>query len=226
MDFHYNGSDYAAVAFSETHPAITKKKAAFPSGSAATLKKPRDSKDLMERLSRAVSKGKAAGRTINPFLVGFSFDVKKANGDKIETEKLFDANGNEIETRHNFVRNIDTRQFLKLYPELLSRLFDMKAPGKLIFSLVLSELCAADGTDCIVLRHSAKYTFEKHGATRPISRATFYRGRKELIELGIIAEKSGDLFWINPAFIFNGNAVTFAERFIISQERLDSSECE
>jgi hypothetical protein len=219
MTFDYNSPEYAAVAFeSNFDPQPSTENQKTPR--TISVKKPhaKQGATLLEDLAFAVNKARIDGQPVNPFLVGFQFDVKKSNGDKIESEKIFDKDGREIETRHTTIRYTDTSQFLKIYPAMLSRMFEMKVPAKVVLSIVLNELRENDGKDFIYLKHTEKYMFEKNGVTKEVSRATFYRGINELIALGMIAKRGGDLFWINPAFMFNGNRVTFAQRFIVNHE--------
>lgn len=115
------------------------------------------------------------------------------------------------------MRYINQQQFLKIYPELLGKLFEMKAAGIQMLAIVLNALRECDGQDLLRLRWDEVQAF-KDGKPIKLSRAGFYRGIGELECLKIIAKKGNDLFWINPSFIFNGNRVTFAQRLVAKHE--------
>lgn len=214
--FDYNAPDYAATAFtaSESAPPEAKRKA---SARPTAVLRRKVSPTLVEDFAATVVKAKADGLELNPFLCGFEFDIRKGNGDQIETEQIFDADGKPVETRHTTVRYIDQQQFLKIYPELLGKLFEMKTAGIQMLAIVLNALRECDGQDLLRLRWDEVQVF-KDGKPIKLSRAGFYRGIGELECLKIIAKKGNDLFWINPSFIFNGNRVTFAQRLVAKHE--------
>lgn len=212
--FDYNATDYAAIAFSdsESTPPEAKTKAKASARATAVLR-PKVSPMLVEDFAATILKAKAEGVELNPFLYGFEFDIRKGNGDKIETEQVFDADGNPVETRHTLVRYIDQQQFLKIYPELLGKMFEMTTAGIQVLAIVFNDLRENDGKDVIRLHWNEAHTF-KNGKPVKMSRSSFYRGVSELEGLEIIRKKGDDLFWINPSFVFNGNRVTFAQRLV------------
>ena len=125
MIHDYNSIDYAEkIGLFDDQEQKAKKKAKLAQPTAKLRKRPRASNEgIFDRLTEAIMEAKLNGKFVNPFLVGFQFDIKKANGDLIETEKIYNEDGEELETRHNCVRYIDRAKFVKIYPSLLSPLF-------------------------------------------------------------------------------------------------------
>ncbi|MFU9139239.1 replication protein [Erwinia tasmaniensis] len=51
-----------------------------------------------------------------------------------------------------------------------------------------------------------------------ISESTYYRGMKELVNKGFIAEKTvQNSYFINPDFIFNGDRLSFVKSYILAK---------
>jgi hypothetical protein len=220
MSIDYNTPEYAAVVFDAANlPDEPKKATKTTKAKSSAVLRPSVSPTLIEDFAATVVKAKNEGIDLNPFLCGFQFDVKKSNGDKIETEKYFDKAGKEIETRHTTIKYVDKKQFLKIYPEILGAMFELNKDGVRLLAIVLNALRECDGQDFLRLRWDEKHIF-KGGDCKPVklSRTGFYRGMDELARLKIIAKKGDDLFWINPNFIFNGNRITFAQRFVLKHE--------
>jgi AraC-like DNA-binding protein len=64
------------------------------------------------------------------------------------------------------------------------------------------------GKDVVYLSYSASAT------ALNISRSTFSRGLKELIEKRFLAAQPGPgLYWVNPDFIWNGDRLTFVKEY-------------
>lgn len=203
-------------------PKITKKSKVTFEKTTKKKAKAANSEQLFSEKALAIAACKAAGKEINPFLYGLEFDIKKSNGEKLESEKVFDCDGNQIETRHSVIKLVDTSKFVKIYPEMLAHFFDLSSTGKNVLALVFQEIQENDGKDTICLPFNEECTFVKKGEIRKMSRATFYRGISELVELNFIARsKVSNNYFINPNFIFNGNRVTFCQTFIMRNLKQD-----
>ncbi|WP_235421108.1 replication protein [Erwinia oleae] len=51
-----------------------------------------------------------------------------------------------------------------------------------------------------------------------ISESTYYRGMKELLNKGFIAETTvQNSYFINPAFIFNGDCLSFVKSYVLTK---------
>lgn len=171
---------------------------------------------LFSELDEEVKRRMEEGQDVNPFLAGFNFETKKANGEKIDTDKIFDSEGVEVETRHSIVRHMDKNAFIKVFPELLGKFFDLSNAGKQMLIIIFNELQKADNNDRVYLNFRNEYEFVKNGETKTIKKSTFYRGVNELKAAGIIAESANQyIFFINPNYMFNGNRMTFAKSFVM-----------
>jgi len=54
----------------------------------------------------------------------------------------------------------------------------------------------------------------------PISEATFYRGMKELVEKGFLAESmSTGLYFVNPDYLWNGDRLAFVKEYRLKRTR-------
>lgn len=103
---------------------------------------------------------------------------------------------------------IDSEKFAKVYLDGVSRTFDLKSAARKVFSVIL-QVCGKD-TDSIYLNFMVA---EQHGSD--LSKATFMRGMRELIEKGFIAESVfPHQFWINVHLFFNGDRVKFITEYV------------
>lgn len=215
----YNSALYAAKAFEESITDTNENKEK-KGGSKAVIKRDKYiSPTLMEDFVEAVAKAKQKNEPLNPFLTGFEFDIVKANGDKIETDAVFDDQGRKVETRHTTIKYVDKSQFLKIYPSMLGAIIDMNKSGVRMFGIVLNRLRENDGKDFINLRWDDGHLLPctEGPVAISMSRSDFYRGVSELERLKILAKRDPDHFFINPSFIFNGNRITFCQRFIMKE---------
>jgi len=224
---NYNSEELLNKIFTDNNDSLNpyepkNKKRSAPT---KTLKKPNKSQspeDMFSKLAASIMICRAEGREPNPFLHGFEFDVKKSNGDRLETETLFDENGNQIETRHNIIKLTDSDKFIKIYPDVLSKFFDLSNAGKCLLVVVFNEIQKNDGKDFIYLSYTEKYQFVKNNELRTIGKNSYYRGVEELIQFDIIARSSNkNIFFINPRHIFNGNRITFCQTFILRNSKLE-----
>lgn len=156
----------------------------------------------------------------NPFLNGFRVPVRgrKQSVSTNETLGIVDmqtgiVQGGGVElVQRTFV---DSEQFLKVFRAQIGFLFGLSAPAIKVLAVAWIEAGGKDSAnrDYILLsEHIAADHAAQNGHT--ISRATFFRGRKELIERGIIApSREAGRYWINPAVFYNGDRVTLVQHF-------------
>lgn len=111
-------------------------------------------------------------------------------------------------------RSVDDEQFVKLFTQNIALTFSLKAAGIKAFSVLAFALQKAIRTDRVTLdMYLIEEFLEDHADRDPplkLSESTFMRGLRELEKSQIIAKtkKRGDYF-INPAFVFNGDRVAF-----------------
>lgn len=148
----------------------------------------------------------------NPFLEGFSVPLRnRRTGIDQGSLALVNMETGVVEGAAEMVQRkvVDAEKFLKVFQAQMSVFFGLTAPSIKVLTAAFMEASRTPGLDYIHLseRIAAQHA-EKSGQKLP--RATYYRGRKGLIEAGIIApHEETNRYWINPAIFFNGNRVRF-----------------
>jgi len=111
------------------------------------------------------------------------------------------------------VKKVDETEFVKIYTQNMKMIFDLKPSAQKILQYLLSELQSTVNADSIYLGwFSAERYFSEQDMD--ISRASFQRSLKDLLEKGFIAESHDpNMFWINPNLFFNGNRMSFIQEY-------------
>lgn len=116
-------------------------------------------------------------------------------------------------------RKVDRAEFVKLYAEGVGALLELKSSGKKIFHLIYEEISGGNsiGKDRVFLKYEAL----EPEIQAKIGKTTFYSGIKNCLENKIIAQSAQDnaIYYINPAFIFNGNRL-----LLLTDLRIDDEE--
>jgi AraC-like DNA-binding protein len=103
---------------------------------------------------------------------------------------------------------VDPTKFVKLFVNGVKALAELTNAGTRVFELLYTEMQEHVGKDVVYLSYSASAT------ALNISRSTFSRGLKELIEKRFLAAQPGPgLYWVNPDFIWNGDRLTFVKEY-------------
>lgn len=106
---------------------------------------------------------------------------------------------------------VDSERFAKVYLDGVTKTFDLSSPARKVFSAIL-KVCEKD-VDSIYLNFMVVTEVEDG----EISKATFMRGMRELIEKGFIAESIYEhKYWINAHLFFNGDRVRFITEYVKS----------
>lgn len=160
----------------------------------------------------------------SPFVNDLYEVVYKKHGKKrvtkfiTQNKQLLDNDTGNLEDIHLITgkRNyVDERTFVKVYQESMRTIFGLSGNAvKLLMyaaSLLEKNSLAVDlytESICDILK---------------VSQDTFYRNLKELISLNIFARSTRIYrFFINPVFIFNGNAITVINQYVnIDAKRID-----
>ena len=100
---------------------------------------------------------------------------------------------------------VDKTQFVKLYVNGVKALKELTGAGAKVFELLYLEVQKNIGRDVMYLSFS-----EVNQMEAPISKATFMKGMKELLEKGFIAESmTQGKYFLNPDYLFNGDRLSF-----------------
>lgn len=81
----------------------------------------------------------------------------------------------------------------------------LKQSGWVVFNYIMNHLRYNE--DIITMKRDSVMEW---GSLK--SAQTFYNARQELYDIGVIAHYTGNKYWINPAYIFNGNRLTYAKK--------------
>lgn len=126
------------------------------------------------------------------------------------------ATGQQIGECDGFYRKteVDATQHIKLYLEGIGALSRLSKPGLAVFQTLY----------CQMLKHVAKdkvaMTPQIAKKLRNISQSVYFAGMTQLIEAGFIAKSDETPFyWINPAYIFNGNRLRFVQDYDLKEDR-------
>ena len=155
----------------------------------------------------------------NPFIINAVSNTKSG------VKRIVDKSGNrmmvvaedtgEIVAPAGFwqTQEVDKTQFVKLYVNGVKAFRDLSSAGTKVFELLYLRVQANIGKDEIWL------TFPNiNQAITPISKAVFYRGMKELLEKGFIAESmTPGLYYLNPDYMWNGDRLAFVKAYIKQQ---------
>lgn len=105
-------------------------------------------------------------------------------------------------------QEVDSTKFIKLFVNGVKALAELSNAGTRVFELLYIEMQNNIGKDQIYLSYSG---LDK---TDNVSRSTFSRGVKELIEKKFIAAMPAiGCYWINPDFMWNGDRLQFVKEF-------------
>ncbi len=150
----------------------------------------------------------------NPFistaLINTRNGVKRIT-DKTGTRMMVVSNSGEILAPAGFwqVQDVDKTQFVKLYVNGVKAFKDLTSAGTKVFEILYFKVQNNIGKDELWL------TFPSiNQKNTKIGETTFYRGMKELLIKGFIAEsETPGLYFLNPDYMWNGNRLAFVKDY-------------
>lgn len=106
-------------------------------------------------------------------------------------------------------QEVDKTQFVKLYVNGVKAFKDLSGAGTKVFEVLYIKVQESIGKDIIYMSF-----LEINQSITPMGEATFYRGMKELIDKGFIAESliQGKYF-LNPDYMWNGDRLAFVKEY-------------
>lgn len=149
----------------------------------------------------------------NPFLDGVGYNQRK------RTEVLYDGHQAVIHNQTGEVledqlavarvRMVDADQFVKVYLANLHVFFDLGKPAQRVAEFVFQQVghrALGRGEVLLTFWEYEEYFAGRSGGTRP----TWQRGLAELASKNLIAKSpAANVWWINPAVMFNGDRARF-----------------
>ncbi len=147
------------------------------------------------------------------------FTETMLDGIKIKRKQIFAGKGDhllvsqetgEIDGHTTFmkVKQVDPEKFVKLYLSSLENFFELTTNAIRVLSYVFSITKPNQDGVLFDLEDAMKYTGYK-------AKATINRALDQLIENHFIARsRHASNYYINPVIFFNGDRITFANRYI------------
>lgn len=111
------------------------------------------------------------------------------------------------------VKETDSEEFLKIYTKNVRAIFDLKPTTQRVLQYLMTELQKVPNSDAIYLAWIGAKEYFSHENLK-VSRPSFQRAMKDLLEKGFIAESiKPNMFWLNPNLMFNGDRMTFIHEY-------------
>lgn len=133
--------------------------------------------------------------------------ISNASGDRM----MVVSGDGEVMATAGFwqAQEVDKTQFVKLYVNGVKAFQDLTAAGAKVFALLYMQVMNGIGKDVVYLSFS-----EVDQEVTPLSKPTFMRGMKELLEKHFIAETmTTGKYFINPDYMFNGDRLAFVKEY-------------
>lgn len=152
-------------------------------------------------------------RTKNKMIAGQDKNKFAVLGDK-RTGEL----GEIMPTGFFYQKKLESNAFVKMYTAGIAEIMGLSKAGARVFMYlfdVVSEEKQMNNT-AVLLKYDymiedAKYNIKD----KPMSKATFMNGLKNLIEHGFIAQSQiQHLFYYNPLYMFNGDRLVIVNEYI------------
>jgi hypothetical protein len=123
------------------------------------------------------------------------------------------ATGEVAGTSISTYRQVDDAEFVKIFTGNIALLFDLTSAGIKAFNVLMFEIQrAAIKRDKVQIDEYILEDFLEWNPHKKLSKATLYRGLKELIKGQILArDMKGGYYWLNPNFCFNGDRIAFTQ---------------
>ena len=113
-------------------------------------------------------------------------------------------------------KEVDKTEFVKLYAEGVAAVMQLQSCGKKVFQLIYEQLYGAKGVG--ITKIDLTYEMLTDEQQSRMSKATFKRGINENLKHNIIAETyTPGVYFINPAYIFNGNRLALVKEYVMKK---------
>lgn len=137
--------------------------------------------------------------------------VKRISNKEGNRMMVVSENTGEIVAPAGFwqAQEVDKTQFVKLYVNGVKAFKDLSGAGTKVFEVLYMKVQASIGTDTIWLTFPSLNQLET-----PMGETTFYRGMKELLSKGFIAESlTPGMYYLNPDYMWNGDRLAFVKEY-------------
>lgn len=112
------------------------------------------------------------------------------------------------------VRTVDDAEFVKVFSDGVKAMFGLTRTGARVFQAILDEYqktkMSGGFADTLYLPW---FNDGLNGEDVGMSKRTFNRGLKELLDNQFLAPRSPDAYWVNPALFFKGDRMAFVKEY-------------
>jgi hypothetical protein len=154
---------------------------------------------------------------VNPLVTPGVIPVRsKSVRSGISTKALVDADSGEYVAQSviHQVEKVDERQFVKVFLEGVKAAYSLNKTAFRVFQLVLEEYekspLRGGYAETVTL---AWFDGGLCGRSLDMSETTFHRGLKELLAKNFLSPQIPNIYWVNPALFFKGDAVAFVKTY-------------
>lgn len=147
----------------------------------------------------------------NPFMVEVQTKTRRITNKRGNMQLVSSETGEVHSSIAGFWESeeVDSTKFIKLFVQGVKALKELSGSGTKVFEVLYLRVQESIGQDRIYIAFS-----EVDQALTPMSEATYTRGMRELMEKGFIAASpSQGMFWLNPAFVWNGDRLAFVKEY-------------
>ncbi|VWB72759.1 hypothetical protein BPS26883_03460 [Burkholderia pseudomultivorans] len=115
---------------------------------------------------------------------------------------------------------VDRDKFIKIYIHSLPVLSELKNSTKILFQYILMSLSEEVGKDQIYMSYDDySVNVSQWPLMAKVSRTTYFSCINELLAKGVIYKSyKTNIYFINIAYIFNGDRLTFIEEYTLKKE--------
>jgi hypothetical protein len=154
----------------------------------------------------------------NPFLDNTKYKTRnKRVSVQAGRQVLLDRDTGELQapTEVMAVYQVDGEQFIKIYTSQIRSLFELGPAAFRLMEVVFAKVQhEAINKDTIYLNSKAAEEYFQKAGRQAMSRATYDRAVRELLEKRILAQSElPHLYFINPHIFFNGDRVRFISEY-------------
>ena len=114
-------------------------------------------------------------------------------------------------------KEVEKSEFVKIYAEGIAAIIELNSAGKKVFQLIYEELYGEKGMGKTKIDLTYEMLTDEQQSR--LSKATFKRGITDNLKHNIIAETyTAGVYFINPAFLFNGNRLAIVKEYILKKD--------
>ena len=164
----------------------------------------------------------------NPFMTEQSVSTRRKRVTvSAKGKAVLDLETGELENVVEIVmvKEVDSEQFVKLFTQNMRVFFDLTPVTLKLVQVLLSQVQKSPNNDKVMLSITVAEDYFTETSIDAISKASFHRAIKELLDKQFIAETLlPGLFFINPNLFFNGDRVRFVNE--IKRRRGDAEQAQ